>query len=77
MQVDEREPIVRLVQQDIAALVCDAGLDRGLGVVLHVDGWGNGGGPPLLGKVLFNELLCTDLVNKLLTVTEEEGCHAE
>ena len=31
----------------------------------------------MLGKVLFNELLCADLVDELLTVTEEEGCHDE
>ena len=47
------------------------------GVVLHVDGRGNGGGPPFLGKLLFEELLCADIVDELLTVTEEEGCHDE
>ena len=78
MYVNKQESIIGLVKRDVAGLVRDTVLNGEIGVVLHVDGGsGSRGGVSFLGKGLFNKPLSTDLVNELLTVTKEEGCHVE
>ena len=73
--INKQESIIGLVQRDVAGLIHDTVLDGEIGVILHVDGRSSSRGASFLGKVLFNEPLSSDLVNELLTVTNEEGCH--
>ena len=62
MEVDETDPVVRLVEGHVLRLVSDLGLDGDGGVVLGVNGWGStGGGIHILLKPFPNETLLVEV----------------
>ena len=70
MEVDEADPVVRLVEGYVLRLVSDLGLDGDGGVVLGVNGWGStGGGIHILLKPFPNETLLVEVF--------DDGLHDE
>ena len=74
MNVDKREPIIRLVQGYVARFIGDTVVDAEVGVVPHVNGRSDSGVAPLLGEIFLDHLLSTDVVNDVLTML---GSHVE
>ena len=77
MDINKREPIVGLIQGYVTGFTGDSVVDAEVGVIPHVDGQGGSGRVPLLGEIFFGHLLPTDVVNDVLTMSEEEGSHVE
>ena len=77
VNVDQAEPIVRLVKADVCRFVGLILLDVKRGFVGHLDGrcWGRRGG--LLGKVILDEHFLPILVDAGLSSGDEEWGHVE
>ena len=75
VNIDQREPVVGLVEANVAGFVRLVVLDVEGGVIGHLDGWGRRGGDCLLGEVLLDQLLLVVLVDDVLPVADEERGH--
>ena len=77
MEVDEADPVVRLVEGHVLRLVGDLGLDGDGGIVLGVDGWrSTGGGIHVFLKPFPNEALLADVFNNGFH-DDEDGTQVE
>ena len=77
MEVDEADPVVRLVEGHVLRLVGDLGLDGDGGVVLGVNGWGStGGGIHIFLKPFPNETLLVEVFNNGFH-DDEDGTQVE
>ena len=77
MDVDQTEPVARLVKADVCRFVGFTFLDVKRGIFRHVDGWCWGGRGGLLGEILLDKHFLSIFVDVGLCSGDEEWGHLE